>query len=164
MPDLRYRGAMTSTGTCRACGGAGLEGDGARCEACNGAWVAELALLDLVADAVNLPLSGLPWARRKARGPARACERCAAAMAPVALYDVDLDRCPGHGIWLDGDELERVLRAAPREHLWSGAGSTADVRPASPGPWVGRALLGDPDRLDDGSDGLVGALAKLLGR
>lgn len=83
---------MTSTPTCRTCGGDGLHGDGVRCPHCGGAWVDELSLLDLVADAVDLPLSGLAWQARAA-APVRACEHCAAAMTPVGLYGVELDRC-----------------------------------------------------------------------
>lgn len=133
-----------------------------RCSTCGGAWCAELVLLDLVADAANLPLSALQWLDRAAAAPLRACERCARAMKPVALYGVDLDRCPGHGIWLDGDELERVLHEAPRHNTWHPRGSTANVRPEGE-PWVSNAVLGNSDRLDD-TGGVFSALVKLFSR
>jgi len=41
------------------------------------------------------------------------CPRCAAQMTKHLLYDVEVDHCKAHGVWLDGDnELRLVLANA----------------------------------------------------
>lgn len=147
---------------CRACGGPGLDGDGVRCGACGGAWISARSLLDLIADATVQPLGRLPWVDRT-RPTTRPCETCAAPMRTVSLYRVALDRCDTHGVWLDPDELELVLRQAQK--------LSTRFDPGGAAPWttarteaIGDALLGDPTSADrTRHDGLVGALGKLLG-
>lgn len=153
----------TDAVTCRTCGGPGLDGDGVRCDRCRGAWVGELALLDLVADATLLPLGRLPWQPRP-EPAGRACEQCAQPMPPVALYGVALDRCAGHGVWLDADELERVLHEAPRREARHLDGpSHVDLRPRVNGEAVATMILGDSTSHNRTErDGLLGVLFKLL--
>lgn len=148
---------------CRTCGGGGLRGDGVRCAACGGAWLAELALLDLVADATQAPMGRLPWVAG-APAAARACETCSGAMQPVALYGIPLDRCAGHGVWLDGDELERVLHEAPlRQRPFVPPTGQPRSLTDGRGEVIGNILLGDPLSYDQaGRDGVLGAIFKLL--
>ena len=37
------------------------------------------------------------------------CVACGEAMQTLALFDVPIDRCRGHGIWFDAEELAAVL-------------------------------------------------------
>jgi Zn-finger nucleic acid-binding protein len=162
--DVHAGNAVTENApTCRACGGAGLAGDGLRCSACHGAWVAELSLLDLVADATFAPLGRLPWLGRAAAG-FRACEQCAAPMQPLALYGIDLDGCSGHGIWLDRDELERVLREAPRhERPFIVPPPAAQRMAPESSERLSHIIVGDSSSHDAAQrDGLLGVLFKLF--
>ena len=42
------------------------------------------------------------------------CVACATPMQTLALFDVPVDRCPGHGIWFDVDEMAIVLLRSQR--------------------------------------------------
>ena len=44
-------------------------------------------------------------------GMPRICARCPIAMTMWTLYDVEIDRCPEHGLWFDRDELGTILQA-----------------------------------------------------
>jgi hypothetical protein len=42
-----------------------------------------------------------------------ACPRCGVAMSKHVLFAQIIDRCPAHGVWLDGEhELRTILAAA----------------------------------------------------
>ena len=123
--------------TCASCSKTMTEtGKTWRC-ACGAAWVPEAAFLEMVAVMREGEVR-IPWAERTADH--RPCPQCLAPMRPVALSDVPLDRCDGHGIWFDADELQRVLQ-------------TAQDFPISEGPQ--RSLLE--------SKGLMKFLGRLLG-
>ena len=93
-----------------------------RCPACKGAWIAEDVVVGMLEERAST-LIELPWrprgalahARRRAVGStdeARACADCGEAMQMVDLGDVELDRCPSHGIWFDDTELVTLLGEA----------------------------------------------------
>jgi len=79
-----------------------------RC-ACGAAWVPEAAFVEMVA-VMREGTVPIPWHERA--GDPRPCPQCQASMRTVALADIPLDRCDSHGIWFDGDELQRVLQRA----------------------------------------------------
>lgn len=79
-----------------------------RC-ACGGAWLAEPKLVDMAQD-MKGSLVVLPWSPRDREH--RACPVCTKDMLAVSLLEVDLDRCPAHGIWFDANELAAVLQRA----------------------------------------------------
>src|SRR5439155_19200657 len=79
-----------------------------RC-ACGAAWLADDQLLDMAQD-MKGALVELPWQARE--GEPRRCPQCTADMVTVSLDGVALDRCEGHGIWFDAQELEDVLQLA----------------------------------------------------
>ena len=45
-------------------------------------------------------------------GDPATCPRCTAAMQPLMLYGIKVDRCGEHGVWFDRDELQAALRTA----------------------------------------------------
>lgn len=92
-----------------------------RCPGCQGVWLdsGELSKIvetmevpmpdETVQDTLAVAFEGVP---QDEQARLRRCPKCGAAMHTVN-YDyssgVILDRCPkGHGIWLDGGELEKV--------------------------------------------------------
>jgi hypothetical protein len=95
------------------------------CGSCQGALVPDQVLYDRISDAqIQTLLTSkrkTPWRREEfatglALAPSRdgdsqiPCPRCAANMSKHLLYDVEIDRCEGHGVWLDGEnELRLVL-------------------------------------------------------
>lgn len=78
-----------------------------KCEACEGAWIAEDALVAVLEQRAST-LVKLPWAPRV--GNPRPCAVCQDAMQTVDLGSVQLDRCAKHGVWLDANELTALLR------------------------------------------------------
>ena len=56
-------------------------------------------------------LVALPWAPRTDT-KSRPCAECGEAMQTVDLGDVELDRCPSHGVYFDDRELTMVLGEA----------------------------------------------------
>lgn len=87
------------------------EGRLPQCPECRGVWIPESALHERIATRQQTP-PRLEW-RREARAVV-ACPVCAAAMETLCLYDIPVDRCRGHGIWLDGGELDHVLDTCTR--------------------------------------------------
>lgn len=53
------------------------------------------------------------------------CVACAAPMETLALFEVPVDRCRGHGIWFDVDEMAVVLLRSQRAVKAPAAGFTA---------------------------------------
>lgn len=82
-----------------------------QCPECRGVWIPEAALHERIAHRQQQPPQ-LAW-RREARAVV-GCLVCQAPMETLCLYDVPIDRCKGHGIWLDGGELEGVLEHCTR--------------------------------------------------
>jgi Zn-finger nucleic acid-binding protein len=81
-----------------------------RC-ACGGAWLSEAKLVDMAQD-MKGSLVVLPWSPRDSEH--RACPVCAKEMLAVSLLEVELDRCPAHGVWFDANELGTVLERADK--------------------------------------------------
>ncbi|MCM2279851.1 MAG: zf-TFIIB domain-containing protein [Oligoflexia bacterium] len=98
-----------------------------RCRKCQGTWLDEGELLTilqtkeaqfssaLIKQAIHHAFAGL---EKQEPGPSRMCPKCAEGMQTVNYgYDsgIVIDRCPGaHGVWLDGQELEKLQ--ARHEH------------------------------------------------
>lgn len=82
-----------------------------RCEKCEGAWVAEEALVAILEQRANT-LIELPWAPREDKP--RPCAVCSTPMQTVDLGSVQLDRCAQHGVWFDANELTTLLRQVKR--------------------------------------------------
>ncbi|MHC4659307.1 MAG: TFIIB-type zinc ribbon-containing protein [Planctomycetota bacterium] len=92
-----------------------------KCDRCNGTWLDDGEIVKivetkeetfdpkLVRQTLALGFTGVPT---KEQQTLVQCPKCQAAMVPIN-YDyssgIILDRCPeGHGLWLDGGELEKV--------------------------------------------------------
>jgi uncharacterized C2H2 Zn-finger protein len=115
-----------SFATCPRCDRALDAGD--TCGQCHGALVADRVLYDQISDAQLQELlttkRKTPWRREEFAtalvlaesrdGTASiSCPRCESQMHKYTLYDVEVDYCPAHGVWLDGDnEIRQVLRNA----------------------------------------------------
>src|ERR1700755_1606075 len=84
-----------------------------RCETCDGAWIAEDALLALLEQRTSKLWNGLVWEPRSS-DTARPCAACKQPMEMVNLGRVELDRCPQHGVWFDADELTALLKQSRR--------------------------------------------------
>jgi hypothetical protein len=41
-----------------------------------------------------------------------ACGECGKRMETLRLFDVPVDRCRAHGVWLDAGELDKILAQA----------------------------------------------------
>lgn len=98
------------------------------CGTCHGRLYADQTLYDRISNAQIQALlttkRKTPWRREEfatslvldpSRDGAAAitCPRCATQMTKHTLYDVEVDRCEGHGVWLDGtNELQLVLTNA----------------------------------------------------
>ena len=106
-----------------------LDSDGPllACRACRGVLIGEQKLVDMMLDAQVQALlheRKQPWARApfvksldlvppEVEEAALQCPRCVVQMEKHALYEVIVDRCPAHGVWLDGaSELRDVLARA----------------------------------------------------
>ena len=92
-----------------------------KCDHCNGTWLDDGEIVKivetkeetfdpkLVRETLALAFSGVPTEEQQTIVQ---CPKCQAGMVPIN-YDyssgIILDRCPqGHGLWLDGGELEKV--------------------------------------------------------
>ena len=88
------------------------------CTECGGVWL-DAGELEMLSEQSGIVAGRADRALADAvdRGPsARLCPRCRAAMNHAAVGRVasGLERCPrGPGVWLDGGELEAVLRDLP---------------------------------------------------
>ncbi|HEY5921426.1 MAG TPA: zf-TFIIB domain-containing protein [Kofleriaceae bacterium] len=82
------------------------------CQTCGGMFVTE-ALLDEMLRTVDGSID--PTERRTLAdwpdgdaGP-RLCPHCQAPMLQLVIERIPVERCKTHGVWFDGQELERVL-------------------------------------------------------
>ena len=98
------------------------------CGQCHGVLVPESELIDQIATEQAMVL--LQPRKRSAEStwmefvrelppvaevaePALGCPRCGATMTKHVLFAQTIDRCAGHGVWLDGTgELRAILAAA----------------------------------------------------
>lgn len=135
--------AIEPTSTCPNCK-LPLESAGRteRCSQCDGAWVHEDALAGMLAESTS-SLVALPWHPREQDRPPRPCAVCEAAMQPVRLGTVALDRCAQHGVWFDAHELEAMFQDA-KDVAHEGRAQSQSER--------------EPHR------GFLGAIARLFGR
>ena len=121
------------------------------CGSCQGLWIPEGRLEDLVAHAqraaTDPALADAPAARVHGGNPAqqgvayRRCPECDALMLRRNFQrrsGVIVDVCHEHGTWLDADELERIagyLRSRPPDSDFvGGRGPGPAPAPAEPGP------------------------------
>jgi len=76
------------------------------CGGCRGVFVEDDALAIMVAA-----MTAAPWELPVATGVdgPRVCPICGVAMLAEQLEGVPVDRCAGHGVWFDADELEVAL-------------------------------------------------------
>jgi Zn-finger nucleic acid-binding protein len=74
------------------------------CTQCRGAWVPAVELDEQLGE--HPAYAPSPHA-------AVACPACKAAMSPVAIAGVEIDRCAADGVWFDADELDRIRKVAP---------------------------------------------------
>jgi Zn-finger nucleic acid-binding protein len=79
----------------------------AHCARCNGSWVAEDVLKDRISQMQHQVPPLVSWFLVERE--ALPCVACGQAMQTLALFDVPVDRCRGHGVWFDAEELAAVL-------------------------------------------------------
>ena len=100
-----------------------------RCLRCDGVWLDEGELDRIIAAGpAPEPFEGGVEAAPKAEPMdwELLCPKCEMTMHRFRQGEVALDRCAGHGIWFDFEELDRVRRqlksdrpAAPTVGIWS---------------------------------------------
>jgi len=85
--------------------------DGSRytCGSCKGIQIGEAAVVAVIAEVVEDAPKTLPLEPPNREEPVRTCPHCATQMTKHLLYSIQIDRCAAHGIWFDGEELQRVL-------------------------------------------------------
>ena len=90
-----------------------FEGDRWTCNSCNGCFVEDAALSAMVSE-----MSGTPWQPDAAKGGPgeRVCPVCKKPMIVEVLEAVTIDRCEGHGVYFDPDELQATLAHAAEPH------------------------------------------------
>jgi len=152
------------------------------CETCHGIWFDhnELQRLGSRSSGDLSEVQGLlarelkPIENRK-----RKCPSCSSPMSVRQKHGVELDMCQRcAGIWLDGGELEVVLKVLEQEKLRKEKVAAASQKDLGLKPGQPRPLLSDDPRLDpentigsvfDGrrrryyDEGLVGVGLELLG-
>ena len=103
------------TFACAACAGPAMEfrGDRWECTSCHGVFVEDAALTAMVTE-----MSNQPWALPAASGTDgdRVCPVCSKTMTSEKLETVAIDRCAGHGVFFDHDELAALLQHAGQPH------------------------------------------------
>lgn len=100
---------------CPACKDTKLhfQGDRWACAACGGCFVEDAAL-----SAMVIEMTGRPWQPPAVQGGPgeRACPVCDKPMLVEVLEAVTIDRCEGHGVYFDPDELQTALAHAAEPH------------------------------------------------
>lgn len=84
-------------------------GDRWSCTTCAGSFVEDAALAAMVSEMTNSPWDVPPVT---GAGSDRACPACGTLMVVEVLEAVTIDRCAGHGVWFDEDELQTALHHA----------------------------------------------------
>ncbi|MDB4962593.1 MAG: hypothetical protein JWP01_2592 [Myxococcales bacterium] len=85
------------------------------CTRCQGIWLAQPAIVR--GFALPWPVGPNTWWRRGLPCPECAGEGLTSEMQLVQSAQVTVDRCQGHGVWLDHGELARVLGVQKGEEL-----------------------------------------------
>jgi len=100
---------------CPACKDTKLhfQGDRWACAACGGCFVEDAAL-----SAMVIEMTGRAWQPPAVQGGAgeRACPVCDKPMLVEVLEAVTIDRCEGHGVYFDPNELQTALEHAAEPH------------------------------------------------
>jgi Zn-finger nucleic acid-binding protein len=103
------------TFACAACAGPAMEfrGDRWECTSCHGVFVEDAALSAMVSEMTNAP-----WTLPETKGSDgdRVCPVCSKTMSSEKLETVGIDRCAGHGVFFDHDELGNLLEHAGQPH------------------------------------------------
>src|SRR5262245_25762119 len=142
-PYMIYRDGFER---CPRCGVELVDARSARgCRACGGLWIAEQVVTEmLLAMLPPRPLSRLVLAVLQRAGERLSCPTCGTAMEATTIHDVELDRCPKHGIWFDARELELALRRVadkdrepPLESLPRTRAVVVSAAPLAPSPAPG---------------------------
>ncbi len=113
-PRAPLYGTQHATLPCPVCAGAALGFGGGKwsCARCRGVFVEDAALATMIAE-----MTGAPWqppAPTSTIEGSRPCPVCSAGMIEEEMLSVLIERCPGHGVWFDGDELAAaLLRSLP---------------------------------------------------
>ncbi|MBL9016382.1 MAG: zf-TFIIB domain-containing protein [Myxococcales bacterium] len=84
-------------------------GDRWGCTACAGSFVEDAALAAMVSEMTHAPWEVPPVT---GAGSDRPCPACGTRMIVEVLEAVTIDRCAGHGVWFDEDELQTALHHA----------------------------------------------------
>ncbi len=84
-------------------------GDRWGCPSCAGSFVEDAALAAMVSEMTQSPWDVPPVT---GAGSDRACPACGKLMIVEVLEAVTIDRCAGHGVWFDEDELQTALHHA----------------------------------------------------
>jgi len=85
----------------------GSRGSHLVCEHCKGTLVPAAEVEDMLSS-----LLVEPFALPAGTAGERTCPCCAAKLARLDLFGIEVDRCDAHGVWFDGKELTLVLEAA----------------------------------------------------
>jgi Zn-finger nucleic acid-binding protein len=86
------------------------------CLQCAGLWLAQ-PTIDLAFGSPSWPHGSSAWWRIELECPECASEGTVTALVPYIAGDVVIDRCTGHGIWLDCGELGRLMNKPEHEEL-----------------------------------------------
>jgi Zn-finger nucleic acid-binding protein len=111
------------------------------CPGCWGVWVPLASLGPLLLSeglAFGAPPTGAEAATAPRRDPLVPCGACDRLMDKWRWSGLLLDACPGHGLWLDGGELERLqaLAAANPRELYD-----LLAQLGGPGPWDAERIV-----------------------
>lgn len=86
------------------------------CVRCAGLWIEE-AVLDMAFGTPRWPGGASAWWRVELACPMCALEGKEQDLVPFMSNDVLVDRCAGHGLWLDAGELGRLMNTRASEEL-----------------------------------------------
>lgn len=110
------------------------------CRQCGGLWLDSAELAALCPTAAHLPerkdeviLTALASSETgKLQATMRACPRCKGAPFEIRLAGLLLDFCAGcGGVWVDGDEVARIVREPPAERAVAMPGGSPFRRAAA---------------------------------
>ena len=86
------------------------------CARCGGLWIEE-AVLDMAFGSPKWPGGASAWWRVELACPMCALDGKEQDLVPFMSNDVLVDRCSGHGLWLDAGELGRLMNTPASEEL-----------------------------------------------
>lgn len=86
------------------------------CMRCAGLWIEE-AVIELAFRTPHWPPGASAWWRVELACPMCALEGKTTDLVPVISGEVLVDRCSGHGLWLDAGELGRLMNKPASEEL-----------------------------------------------